>query len=593
MEVDLRAGVKTLVWEYLAKQADKDGQPSHGRHFDIEAKIAPLFSHSATETSLVKIVMESYLTGEAKANVLVIYADTLQMASAGGDTDLLSDIVSFIKSLVSVGQIPQYPIWCLPNYIPITDTRAQAEVHYINRNKAIMNLGRAGDGDKLLYRFLTNYWEYMYIDSRCLCELLSESRPEGNRLRIKKDFGQGKVGRAVLVQDQQDNPYIMKIMKTGIGHDKSPFTLAMHKATPDNLVSGAISVKIEGGSQFLAAGSDNFTNQTVIHILLNLLLDDSPNYIHQHDAFICNGNGVNIMDIANQGDMYGFLQKLPDDKSRLEACESCLSQLLPIIAYLKRPEIGFMHNDLKLKNVFVHQQAGSAPTYTLADFDKSSISWRCVRFYNNSRDYCLSGALPYRGLGSTELSGGICSKVVRNTDAIGKATAVYTMFNAEGYYLGYDIYTLVASMLFHPSVYAAYRLGLGDFMHRTVDVLCNIEGTTNFMDIIRVYMDTEGRKTQGETLQSITAINGILHKNNVRIRNDCDAIVRELGLVPFTPSKSAGAFYAVTADKSVKPLLSKSGKVCLSDRYKEASQTRCKTPSYRGWSGTYDYDQMP
>ena len=296
------------------------------------------------------------------------------------------------------------------------------------------------------------------------------------------------------------------------------------------------------------------------------------------------------MDIANQGDMYQYINGLPTDKDRLEACEECIRQLLPVLTYLKKPEIGFMHNDLKLKNVFVHKGDNKKVFYRLADFDKSAISWRCIRFYNNSKDY-VSCSVPHRGMDPATLSGGTCSKVTRNTDLIGKTVMVSTMFNAEGYYLGYDLYTLVASMLFHPGVYSAFLTERG-FMSSLINAMNIGDRSSQFMSVIRTYMEADDRKTHGETLQSITAINGVLHKNSITIRNDCDNIMRELKVAPFKPSLLGESFYAVTSDKSIRPILSKTGKICLSTPYVEEGQRRCKTPAYRGWAGTYQYDEI-
>ena len=528
------------------------------------------------DARLVALVKHSHLTEEAKKHVLDTYTSSLRT----GDS---ADVVAFIKSLVSSASViplPQYPLWCLPNFISITNTRAEAEAHYINRNKLIMSLGRVGDGDNQLYRFLTNYYDYMYIDSRCLCEMLTKRTPGLNRLKIEKDFGAGKVGRAMLISDQNGHPYIMKIMTNP--KTASAFSLELRNATPGNLVAEAIAT---ADKKILVAGGDNFTNQTVMHILLNFLLDDSLNYVHQHDAFMCGDNAINIMDIANQGDMYKYLNSLPTDADRLSACEECIRQLLPVLSYLKTPDIGFMHNDLKLKNVFVHKTDEGTVFYRLADFDKSAMSWRCVRFYNNT-SFVQVAPCVYHGIYPVKLSGGFCSTISRSTDLNGKNISLYTMFNPEGYYLGYDLYTLVASMLFHPGVYRSLT-GSG-FMNEVIKTI----DKGNFMTVIKKYNE-EDRKTHGETLQSITIINGILHKNNVEIRNDYDNIMKELRLPKFKPSPSAASFFALASDKSIRPAISKTGKICLSAPYVEEGQRRCKTPRYRGWTGiSYQYDEI-
>lgn len=510
---------------------------------------------SSFDIELIATVLNSYLTDEAKAKVILAYANSLY----SDKTEFLnSDVVAFIKSLVR-STIPQYPLWCIPNYIPIINTRAEAETHYINRNKAIMTLGRAGDGDTELYRFITNYYDYMYVNSSCLCDMLfgkvthtNKTIKNNNRLKIIKEFGAGKVGRAFMISDQNNNPYIMKTMNINLPNE-SPFTLELKEVSRGNPIAKAILIE---NNKIRVAGSDDFTNQTVLHILLNLFLDDSLNYIHQYDAFICGTAGINIMDIANEGDMYKYLNSLPTDTLQLEACEECLRQLLPILAYLKKPEIGFSHNDLKLKNVFVHKMADGKIIYRMADYDKSSISLRSIRFYNNSMDYislAVTLPIPYNGISPAILLSGLSSIYTRTTAVMGKGVSLLTMYNAQGYYLGYDLYTLVASMLFHPGVYRAYLNKHTGFMHRVVKAI-NIGDTegvsdfTTFMTVINRYMDPT-RITTVTDLQSIQNINGLLHKNEIMIRNDYDNLLNELNIKSFKPSAAAKRFYEVTTEK--------------------------------------------
>ena len=111
-----------------------------------------------------------------------------------------------------------------------------------------------------------------------------------------------------------------------------------------------------------------------------------------------------------------------------------IAQVNNALSTLKK--YGFCHADLKGQNVFV-SSGDVKPIYKIADYDKSSITYRGFRFYNS--DY--QGALPYY----------IPFEVV---DGYYKITGsgvsilplqIYTMHNPYGFYLSYDYYTLICS----------------------------------------------------------------------------------------------------------------------------------------------------
>ena len=250
----------------------------------------------------------------------------------------------------------------------------------------------------------------------------------------------------------------------------------------------------------LSVPSDNFTNQTIISMIINLIMSEMriENYVHQYDAFLClnidtfanitdvtaadgknviskslqslfNGitnagkyfvesvanaldtttenveiSGATIMEIANKGDLnsfindlhlkffkdielgivneefkdqfIGFLDKLPDfdeteitDDGVLNFIDYSMDQHHPakldspvlqfvylnaifndIMMQIMKPldilhssQFAFVHGDMKSKNIFVHRKEDGSIIYKLADFDKSSINFKGVRFYNS------------------------------------------------------------------------------------------------------------------------------------------------------------------------------------------------------------------
>lgn len=187
----------------------------------------------------------------------------------------------------------------------------------------------------------------------------------------------------------------------------------------------------------LSVASDNFSNQTIMHIILEKILEEHNlnNYIKQYDAMLCYntettflndswydwlkdntyyaanmiGNalnlasvkidGLNFMELADGGDLYGHLFDIQKNKfSKIRTSDDLLKdpskfsdlklfldemiiQLLKPLSILQHPKYAFVHGDLKTKNVFVRKD-GDKFVYKLADYDKSSITYNGIRFYN-------------------------------------------------------------------------------------------------------------------------------------------------------------------------------------------------------------------
>jgi hypothetical protein len=211
----------------------------------------------------------------------------------------------------------------------------------------------------------------------------------------------------------------------------------------------------------LACASDNFSNQTIIHMALETILDEFgiDNYIKQFDAILCWGienkftkaktwmdyikegvyyaaksmaaaieykdaevDGVNFMEIADAGDLHGHMYDIQkqyfseireisdldnEDKTNFRAdwgvgvpdlpnnnyyslrffLGDMIRQILTTLSVLQHPAHAFVHGDLKTKNVFVKKafpddKKNRKYIYKIADYDKSSITFNGIRFYN-------------------------------------------------------------------------------------------------------------------------------------------------------------------------------------------------------------------
>jgi hypothetical protein len=215
----------------------------------------------------------------------------------------------------------------------------------------------------------------------------------------------------------------------------------------------------------LSVASDNFSNQTLIHMILDLILKplDINGYITQYDAMLCMNSesnfeneeatrfyeyiksgtlsilnyvketfnkkitvdGLNFMEIADAGDLYGHLfdvqkryfstvrtikdldvkfdklligQFTDEFKISIEGehtyygiirafLDKMISQILQVLSILKNSKYEFIHGDLKTKNIFVKSDSENGYIYKVADYDKSSINYNGIRFYNKGNNF--------------------------------------------------------------------------------------------------------------------------------------------------------------------------------------------------------------
>lgn len=196
---------------------------------------------------------------------------------------------------------------------------------------------------------------------------------------------------------------------------------------------------------YLQVATDNFTNQTIIHLILNYVLKESLNYLYQFDCFFCDRNGkidgYNLTEKSNLNDLSSYI--LTVDEITESFFIDMIRQILTPLVFLKQEQFGFLHSDLKTKNIFVHRVKGKI-YYKIADFDKSSIFFNRVRFFNHQYNYLLgyyqSNPFPVQE-----------GKYYCLSDCgwIGKYIGFheYIMSSPFGFYLSFDIYTLFYSII--------------------------------------------------------------------------------------------------------------------------------------------------
>lgn len=380
--------------------------------------------------------------------------------------------------------------------------REAFERHYLARKRALNSLMRINMPGQLRQSrrdlsFVSEYNKLITQDDDCLCGLVTSpgrGRPHSS-LHIGKSFGKGKVGEAFLMEtdDGQQKYIIKKIaavepLPTYIGlwillessSDEALWSamLQMNPSVQHNLTTfykecqpptkGVLVLKCGG-----------FTSQTCMHMLLNEILLDNPNYVYQYDAFYCGSAGYTLLDIANQGDLSSYLDKLPQRAITGSFLTDMLSQIMSPLTILKHPMFGFVHADLKCRNVFVHIDTENRPIFKLADFDKSSIFWHGVRFHNIKGDFLSnedsSWAIPkytYKLLDfptgrftavnmgcltSAGMAATIASSI-RTCVRPGTEVQLYTMHGPYGFFLTFDVYTFMISCMMEPKIWQYYRM---------------------------------------------------------------------------------------------------------------------------------------
>lgn len=473
----------------------------------------------------------------------------------------------------------------------------------VHRQRAFVNLmepvdNESGGLDRNL-DFVSNFTSYFQVDVPCICEELIQQN-ESERADFVFSIGQllaaGKVGEAFLLQ-YNDQYLILKSIK---GVSTKPYlslrvlslsTLSSQlKLMNPGLVKNAWIKKQTGREKLIAIGGDNFSNQTCLHMILNTILKDNPNYVYQYDAFYCAKNGYNVTEFATQGDLSKFLSDKTDEVNEI-FLQDLLSQVLQPLSILKSDLFSFVHADLKTRNVFVSLDKDGNPIYRIADFDKSSIFWKGLRFYNQSGDYRWSN-LPF---GISDGPEGTYYIIDNAEVSAGLPIQVYTMHNPYGFYLSYDIYTFFYSLMMEPAIWDyiwyIHTNDMASNVYESWKWLWHIDQFEDVMTTIQsIHMELSALTTESDikgklaTMRSIRTISNLFHSQGYKLKVDLQPFYRMFGL------RLRGIRQTLT-DRTVE--ISKDGHVCVK-ACRESTGFRggnkCDTNTYSSKGSLYDWD---
>lgn len=291
-------------------------------------------------------------------------------------------------------------------------------------------------------------------DSKCLCDL-------SDNIKIKQKFAEGAVGIVYLITINNQE-YIMKGVPK-IDAEKPTFgTVNINDfdkvhVSKNSTINYNIKRLSDKSRVIFTIGCNSFINQTFIHMAINNIFKQRiDNYVHQFDAFYCKTpksfTGFNIMNIANYGDLADYIRN-PANMFGYDAFVDLFKQILFPLSILKCNKYGFVHADFKTNNIFVHKKKDSDKViYKLADFDKSSIFWNGVRFYNNDPGKLGTPIVKlYKGVNVQKDNVGVVYYKFKYT--VGYDIQYYVMNSPLPIFMSYDIYTLIISLFREPVIY--------------------------------------------------------------------------------------------------------------------------------------------
>jgi len=456
--------------------------------------------------------------------------------------------------------------------------------------RSLMNKNK--DGFRNL-EFISEFSSFFDVNVDCVCKhLLSEEDRTGYIFELGKLLSRGKVGEAFLLQ-YSDKYFILKSIK-----NSPPRSYLSLKILPSDIKFLSIMnpgitknkwlEKRTETEKILAAGGDNFSNQTCLHMILNTILGTkSQNYVYQYDAFYCDNGGFNITEFAVKGDLSSYLDSLRDPITE-EFLQDLWSQILSPLSILKADLFSFVHADFKARNVFVNLDNDNNPIYQLADFDKSSIFWKGVRFYNQSGDYRLSDVPFIPQNGSEGLYYVIESPIL--------PVQVYTMHSPYGFYMSYDLYTFFYSLMMEPGIWAyMYKVWKTDEPSHIFDTWKSMWYSDQFEDMMNSIsrkhadlsmLEGDARKDQLVIMRSIRTISNKFHSKGYRLKIDLSHVYEAFGL------KIKGIRQPLS-DRILDHTSLDSKRICL-DACRPSTGWRggnkCKTNRYSRKTFTYEKD---
>ena len=420
------------------------------------------------------------------------------------------------------------------------------------------------------YEFGELFYQLLTVDDLCFCRgIISQSRYLNPAIHLGSVIGRGKVGAAydVLDRNNAEMPLVIKLItdieyKNYLSIQVEMYSMSERDDRTLNYLKVHQFFDIRGYPITFSFRSDDFANQTILHMLLDIILSayDNNNFVKQIDAFICNGtalyrgipagyNGYNITERAYSGDLSIFFEREPSITTAL--IDEILDQIFWTLRILQQKEYYFIHSDLKAKNIFVSGTA-ERRIYKIADYDKASITWRGVRFYNRRILAEFAGKLTtsissrFYTPSSSDITTSLRSiTIVRGNDNVyyynvskDPYISIATRHTNIPFYFTYDIASFLWSLVMEPSVYLWYRNTSDSRFHFAIRFIFG----TNQSQILSTVLDNiykeynsergERQKDKLVAMRSISHMNRIFFENDILIHRDLDDFYDRISIRP-------------------------------------------------------------
>lgn len=173
---------------------------------------------------------------------------------------------------------------------------------------------------------------------------------------------------------------------------------------------------------YLSCKNNDAINDYIMNLILQKINETTPiNFVKYHNFFVTRINGelryCILMDTFD-GSVDNYINELKENS--YEKIYNILFRTEEELNKLKTYEYLFTHTDMKLENIFYKKEKETIIPY-LADFDKSSITFHNIRFYNDISQ--SSGLKSYAG------SNTFIQSLLRDDYTIKKTTERIVNFN--------------------------------------------------------------------------------------------------------------------------------------------------------------------
>ncbi|AVL94567.1 serine/threonine protein kinase [Moumouvirus australiensis] len=507
---------------------------------------------------------------------------------------------------------------------------------YQNINTLLLNLLTIDEDGNIDISFLENFYLRFYIGNyqdKNICEIMKIFNKTSGKIQTDnynkiRTVGSGSAGKAFLVESLNGNyeivfkkmgnikQYRNKFLELGVILCKYDAPL---KSFPTNkyfeyFAQDIVSVVesrnsgysfynafISGqgdGLIYLNCSNDNFTNQTIMHIVLDNILSQYYNdhYIYQYDAFFCENrsnikigtssiinaatlgyspktnvrqvDGYSILEFANAGSLYDIIEDISTVFINIEENYENLSfifndifvQVLKTLQILQQPKYSFVHGDLKTKNIFVsfnnyiklpqkytnqvNDTTSKFPQYIykIADYDKSSITWNGVRFYNSGN---IATNLVHKIfndiflLNLTSLTNGdfyvltnILPVVEKCSNLLGniEIESILIRYSPIPFYTSIDVYSFIISMMLHKLFYQFVQYSIkNSISNEIVQILKILFNEIDFIILLEYfdnYHSSPNKIDNGDYGQIIK----IIKNKHINLRKNINEVYNIYGL---------------------------------------------------------------